>query len=322
MSNTAYAFRRSPEFVCPPERCKGHAGWRDALPEDNDGRVLREASGAGAAWAVVLAGLLGAGAVAGRMQPEGHLSANKVLAIATLWVMVTAAAGTGAMGVASVFLRRKRGRRFRVEMLEATAAWVLLPPLFLLAGRDSAWAMALAAGAAGVMAACLRGMIPVTPVAEQAWQPAGPQFAELPAPDSGRGQAWAVAICVECAVLLAARRQLLPATLLMGVGAGLFVWKQLTSLVRARGETMARPAARSVATAVLALLVVVPLLLVQLVEMRPPRGLPRNDSRRFRGSRRTAIGASFCMRCGTRRRNCRRCRWNGIRYGMGRGNGW
>lgn len=292
------------------------------MPEDNDGRVLREASGAGAAWAVVLAGLLGAGAVAGRMQPEGHLSANKVLAIATLWVMVTAAAGTGAMGVASVFLRRKRGRRFRVEMLEATAAWVLLPPLFLLAGRDSAWAMALAAGAAGVMAACLRGMIPVTPVAEQAWQPAGPQFAELPAPDSGRGQAWAVAICVECAVLLAARRQLLPATLLMGVGAGLFVWKQLTSLVRARGETMARPAARSVATAVLALLVVVPLLLVQLVEMRPPRGLPRNDSRRFRGSRRTAIGASFCMRCGTRRRNCRRCRWNGIRYGMGRGNGW
>lgn len=240
------------------------------MPDDDEGRLLREPSGAGTAWMVVLAGLLGASLAAAGVQPEGQLSANKILVIAALWVGVTAGTGTGALLLANMVLRRREGRRFRVEALEAMAAWLLLPPLFLLADRGSAWAMALAAGAAAVLAACLRGMIPAAGPLDGDEMPAeGLRFAELPRPDSGRGQAWAVAICVEGAVVLAARRQAAPAALLMGVGAFVLVWKRLTSLQRARGETMRRPASRSAAAAVLALVVVVPLLLVQLVRMGP-----------------------------------------------------
>ncbi|MGA8107979.1 MAG: hypothetical protein WB974_01005, partial [Acidobacteriaceae bacterium] len=139
---------------------------------------------------------------------------------------------------------------------------------WLLAARESPWTLAFAAGVAAVLAVCLRGMIPAEPIEDEPIG-TGPLFAELPAPDSGRSLAFAIAVCLECATVLALRRQVLPASLLAALGSFVFVWKHLTSLMRARRQTMTRPAIRSAAAAVLALLVVVPLLLVSLARWGP-----------------------------------------------------
>ena len=219
-------------------------------------------------WLVVLAGLLTAGAVALGLRPSMRLSSERVLAHGALWVLATAMAGTCAMGTARFFLRPEGPRAFLVDALEAGAAWLLLPPLWLLAARESPWTLAFAAGVAGVLAVCLRGMMPAEPIEVEPTR-AGPLFAELPAPDSGRGQAFAVAVCLECATVLALRRQVLPASLLAALGSFVFVWKRLTALMRARRQTMTQPALRSAVAAVLALLVVVPLLLVGLARLGP-----------------------------------------------------
>jgi hypothetical protein len=199
----------------------------------------------------------------------GRLSLGKVLIQASLWVVGTALAGTCAMGLAAASLRQRRTRPFRVDAVEAGAAWLLLPPLLALAGRGSGWALVFAAGVAGVMAACLRGMVAPGLLLDEAEPQSAPVFAELPAPDSGRGQAVAIAVCFECAMVLAFRRQLVPAMILTAIASFVFVWKRLTMLLRARGQTMARPAPRSAAAAVLALLLVLPPLLVKLVRMGP-----------------------------------------------------
>jgi hypothetical protein len=232
-----------------------------------------QAVGTGAAAVVLLAGLSAAMVVSLTLRPsaDGQLSWWKVLAEASVWVLGTAAAGTIAMAVAEAWLHQRRGRF--LDSLEAAAAWLLLPPLVLLAGRDSAWALVFAAGVAGVVGACLRGMVPAAPLFDEDEAGSGPLFAELPRPDSGRGQAFAVAVCFECAMVLAFRKQLLPAVLLTALASFVFVWKRLTMLLRARGQTMARRSARwsarTAAAAVLALLIVLPPLLMKLVQMGP-----------------------------------------------------
>jgi len=241
------------------------------LARNDEVRVGRTTHGASAAWIVILAGLLAATVAGLSLRPptDVRLSWWKVLLQASVWVVGTALAGTLAMGLAAASLRQRWGRLFRVDAVEAGAAWLLLPPLLLLAGRASGWALVFAAGVAGVIAACLRGMIPAEPPLNESPEGAGPFFAELPAPDSGRGQAAAIAVCLECAVVLAFRRQVALAILLTAAASFLFVWKRLTMLLRIRGESTVRPVLRSAAAAVLALLLVVPPLLMKLVRMGP-----------------------------------------------------
>jgi hypothetical protein len=125
-------------------------------------------------------------------------------------------------------------------------------------------------------------MIPMPlPVLEEEPGP-GPQFAALPAPDSGRVQAFAIALCLEAAAVLALRRELLLETLLIAFASFLFVWKALTMLLRARGESIARPATRSAAAAVLALLIIVPLSLLQLLRVGPGTGAAKAAQRNTR----------------------------------------
>lgn len=249
------------------------------LPRDNHERVDQVSptfgptgsDTTGSAWIVALTGLLAAGMVALDLRPalDWRLPWWKLLTVASLWVLGAAFTGTAAMAVAGFFLRRRSRHLLMMNALEAAAAWLLLPPFFLLAERDSGWALLFVAGVAGAMATCLRGMIPAVPAMDAAEAGEGPLFAELPAPDSGRAQAFAIAVCFECAVIFASRRQLMPAILLVSVAAFLFVWKRLTMLLRARGQTIARPAARSVAAAVLALLIVLPPLLLKIAQLGP-----------------------------------------------------
>lgn len=241
------------------------------MPEHHVGK--KEEKRRAPAWVAALAGLLAASVAALRLRPDAGFSANKLLLHAVMWVLMTALAGTSAMWIAEVPARRWRSRPFRVDALEAAAAWLLLPPLWLLAGRESRWTLAFAAGVAGVLAVCLRGMIPMTAALSTEREPdAGPRFAELPATDSEPGQAFAIAVCAECAVVLTVRHDLMAAMLVTGVAAFVFVWKRLTMALRERGTAMKRPAARAAAAAVLALLLVVPLLLVQLARMGPVVG--------------------------------------------------
>ncbi|HEX4038395.1 MAG TPA: hypothetical protein VHX37_10085 [Acidobacteriaceae bacterium] len=221
-----------------------------------------------APWVMVLAGLFGASLAALALQPEGRPSPNKVLAHAVLWVLATAIAGTCSMAIARLLVRRTDRRSFSLDALESAAAWLLLPPLYLLTGLKSPWTLAFAVAVAGVTAVCLRGMIPVG-LLEDDPAGSGPLFAQLPPPDSGPGQAFAIAVCLQCAAVLAVRGQLPLASLLAAFAAFVFVWKWLTSLLRARSQSIARPAIRSAAAAVLALLVVVPLLLVTLARLGP-----------------------------------------------------
>lgn len=242
------------------------------LPAQMEGTgTERTSRDALAPWLVILGALLAAASAAFLLLPSRRLTSEKAIEQALLWMLVTLLAGTGAMEL-SRRMRTRSSRPFHIDALEAAAAWLLLPPLLILAVHGSAWTAPIAAGIAGILALCLRGMVPLPlPLPDEQILP-GPEFAELPAPDSGRPQALAIAICLEAAAVLAMRRELLPETLLSALASFLFVWKALTMLLRARSESIARPATRSAAAAVLALLVIVPFSLLQLIRMGPNVG--------------------------------------------------
>ncbi len=87
------------------------------------------------------------------------------------------------------------------------------------------------------------------------------------APDSGRPRAFAIAVCVELAVVLANRGEVFWATVLAGVAAFLLVWKRLASLNAKAREGAARPALRASAAVLMAMLIVIPLLLARFARM-------------------------------------------------------
>jgi hypothetical protein len=247
------------------------AAFSAPLASDSTDSLPRDRAGTRPASVAIIAGALAASVVALLLLPSQRLPPGKLLLRSALWMLATLLAGISAMAL-SRRLARAGCRPFRVDALETAAAWLLLPPLFLLAARSSPWTAVLAALVTGILALCLRGMIPVPLPILAMEPPPGPQFAELPPPDSGRGQALAIAVCLEMAAVLALRRDLLPETLLIALASFLFIWKFRTMLLRARGETMSRPVLRSAAAAVLALLIIVPLSLLQMLRMGPGPG--------------------------------------------------
>jgi hypothetical protein len=218
-----------------------------------------------AGWIAGLSGLVTAAAVAVWMRPPmTGLPFAKAAVLAGVWAIATVLAGTLGMCVAeSVAQGRPLGPSAR-NGVGAAAVWVLIPPILLCWQRGSGWAVGLGACAGVAMAICVRGMIlKENAGAQEMLEPMepGPHFSDLPAPDSGRPQALAVAVCAELAVVLWSRQELFWATVLMGIASCVFVWKRLWSLRVSPDEGMARPAGRAAMATMLAMLILIPLLL-------------------------------------------------------------
>ncbi|HEY1498134.1 MAG TPA: hypothetical protein VGF88_01025 [Acidobacteriaceae bacterium] len=222
------------------------------------------------AWSAGGTGLVTATVVAEWLRPflTARLPLGKTLVAATIWVAVTALAGTLGMVVAESVGAGRPTLPASRHLVGAAAAWVLIPPALLCWLRGWAWAVVLSSAMGAVLAVCLRGMIPRAG-AEEVLDPEvdGPRFADLPAPDSGRPQALMIAVCVELALVLMNRDELFWATMLMAAGAFLLVWKRLTSLNARGGDSLARPAVRAATGGVLAIIILVPMLLARFARM-------------------------------------------------------
>jgi hypothetical protein len=216
---------------------------------------------------VYLSGLLAAIVAAVAMRaPMRGLPFPKAAMAAAIWVTATVLAGAAGLGIAASLIERRRSYPRMSFAAGAAATWVLLPPLLLIWWHGSGWAAAMSAVAGAAMAACLWGVAP-KPEPDDGREPwaEGPRFADLPAPDSGLPRAFAIAVCVELAVVLANRGDVFLATALMGLAGFLLVWKRLASLDAKPREEGARPAARMSAAAVVAMLILIPLLLARFV---------------------------------------------------------
>ena len=153
----------------------------------------------------------------------------------------------------------------------------------------------------------------------------GPRFADLPAPDSGRPRAFAIAVCVELAVVLANHGDVFVATLLTGLAGFLFIWKRLASLQAKARDGAARPALGASAAAVVAMLILIPLLLARFVRMDggvETRAQAATGRMRQKATPPIHTGESFCSQLRTRARSYRRFRWSETCCGRGRRSHW
>ena len=233
------------------------------------GGEMRAADTPAKAWGLYLSGLLAAMVAAVWMRPPGvgH-SFGRAVAVAAVWMAATVLAGAAGLSVGESFLEGRPAYPRMNFVVGAAATWVLLPPMLLCWVRGSGWATAISAVAGAVMAACVWGRTPRVDLAEE-WEPwsEDPRFAGLPAPDSGRLRAFAIAVCVELAVVLASRGEVFVAMTLSGVAAFLFVWKRMASLDAKARERLARRAVGASAAVLMAILIVIPLLLARFVRM-------------------------------------------------------
>lgn len=154
------------------------------------------------------------------------------------------------------------------HLLAGVAAWALIPPMLLcwIHGLRAALIVGALVGAA--MAVCLRGLAPPRTNGEADSEPG--LFALLPPSDSGWGQSFAIAVCVELALVLANRGAIFLATVLAAAGAFLLAWKRYASLLAVPRGGVERPAGRAAMATVLALLILIPMLLVRFV---PPNAV-------------------------------------------------
>ncbi|MFP5226278.1 MAG: hypothetical protein ACLGXA_01520 [Acidobacteriota bacterium] len=220
-------------------------------------------------WVLSLSGLLAAiGVALWARPPMMGLSFGKAVATSALWVGVAVLAGTlGLVAYASFAEGRIAYPPVRL-MVGAGATWVLIPAMLLCWFRGSGWAAVMSAGAGAAMAACLWGLAAAEPVDEREPWAAGPHFADLPAPDSRRPQAFAIAVCVELAIVLVSRGAVFLATALMGIAGFLFVWKRLASFEAKVRDGLGRPTVRVSGATVVALMILVPLLMARFVRMK------------------------------------------------------
>ena len=215
-------------------------------------------------WTAGWAGLATALAAAVWLHPPRIESAIfwKAAAAAATWIAVTVLAGTLGMAATQSFVQRKPAWPPLRHWLRGAAAFALVPPMLLCWVHELRGALLLGAMVGAAMAVCVRGLRPLQLV-EEPFEPG--LFALLPPPDSRWGQAFAIAACVEVAAILANRGAIFLATLLASAAAFLFVWKRYASLLAFPREAAGRSAGRAATAAVLALLILIPLLLIRFV---------------------------------------------------------
>jgi len=218
-------------------------------------------------WAAGSASLAAALVVAVWTRPPIEAASfGKAFAAAALWIASTIVAAALGMALAESIAQRRPAWPAVRHLLAGLAAWALIPPVLLcwIHGLRAALIVGALVGAA--MAICLRGMAPPKPRTEAD----SGLFALLPPPDSGWGQAFAIAACVEVALVLANRGAIFLATILAAVGAFLLVWKRYASLLAVPRGGVEQPAGRAAMAAVLALLILIPMLLIRFV---PPNAV-------------------------------------------------
>ena len=226
---------------------------------------MRSADTPAKAWRVYLSGSLAAIIVMVCTRPPAvGWSFGKAFVAATLWMAFTVLAGAAGLGVGETVIEGRLAFPQMSFAVGAAATWLLLPPVLLCWVRGSEWAAAMSAVAGAAIAACLWRPTPNTE--REPWIE-GPRFADLPAPETGRPQALAIAVCAELAVVLANRGDLFLATALAGMAGFLFVWKRLASMNAKGRDGLGRTTAGASAAALVAMLILIPLLLVRFIRM-------------------------------------------------------
>lgn len=219
---------------------------------------------------VCLTGLLAALLAALWIRPYGSApSLGKAVAIAAIWMAVTALGGALGLFAAASFVDGRPAWPGARLAAGVAVAWVLIPPMLLLGWRGSAGSAVVAASAAAAVAGVLWGNTRGAAAREEreSWQE-GPLFADLPAPDSGRPLALLIAVCAELAAVLARRDAIFGAAVLMGIAGFGYAWKRLASLERKPADSLGGSVARAGIAAAVALLILIPLLLLRLARTR------------------------------------------------------
>lgn len=254
-----------------------HTARKDAiLPGEHNESPSAQAADATVTWLLIVAGLVTALVAGFVLRPAWFVrhSFSKALLDAAVWITVTAIAGTAAVAIPAMLLRRKPGRAAVRPALDAAAGWIFIPPVLLLTFWRSPWSVMLIACAAAALAVAARELHPAAqPGDSHMGEPplAAMPFAELPAPDSQPRQSFIISGCAQGAIVCLVRRSLLPAAALLGAAAFLLAWKIVSSPTATRREGNTGPAVRATVAALLAILILVPLLLA-----RPGQGFAPN----------------------------------------------
>jgi hypothetical protein len=231
-------------------------------PEDSDtAAVSPPADETASAWLPVLAGLLAATAAAWYAQPGllARLPFLESLLALLSWLAVTAIAGAAAMAIGRRSLLGRSAPLWQ-PVLDALPAWILLPPLLLLAARQSPWALAFTALSSAALGAIMDERAPGNPEAETA-EMRSALFAGLPPPEPGRPQAFLVSASIEGALALLIARHWIPGGVLLALGSFLLSGRIATAAVTKYAQGPQRSAARAGAAAMLALVFLLPLLM-------------------------------------------------------------
>ena len=183
-------------------------------------------------WAAVFAGLLAALTAAILLCRTPQAATPELLLALLAGAYLTLAALSGITG-SYVYWTRSRARLAPglVELLQSTATgWVWIPAIVLLSRQDSAWAPAVAAAGAAVLAVSLRRTGPAAldqsstpvPVIDEPLQQE--LFAQSLQTARAEWYGLAIAICIFAEVLVLARGWLFPGCVFLALAAFAFAW--------------------------------------------------------------------------------------------------
>ncbi len=186
-------------------------------------------------WATVFAGLFAALSVAILLCRSPQTSMPQMVVVLLAGGYLTAAALFGTTGSYVYWLRSyARSAPGLVELLQSTVrGWYWIPAIVLLFRKDSAWAPAVAAAGAAILAFSLRreGPAALTPDPVSVADPADhPLFAQSLRTASAEWSGPVVAICIYAAVLVLLRGWLFLACASLALAAFVFAWNRTTAV--------------------------------------------------------------------------------------------
>jgi hypothetical protein len=181
-------------------------------------------------WAAVFAGLLAALTAAILLCRTPQATTPELVLALLAAAYLTLAALSGITGSYVYWIRsRARLTPGLVELLQSTATgWVWIPAIVLLSRRDSAWAPAVAAAGAAVLAVSLRRTGPAAldqsspSVMDESLQQE--LFAQSLQTTRAEWYGPAIAVCISGEALVLARGWLFPGCVLLALAAFAFAW--------------------------------------------------------------------------------------------------